>query len=80
MAETLRPDPLTPEEVHAAHHAFGVAHDCTTLDPVCGWDTRRGDGPIGGPCRLPPFHDGPHDPMTEDYAREYAALTPDETA
>lgn len=30
--------------------------------PVCGWDTRRGDGPLGGSCQLPPMHDGPHDP------------------
>lgn len=31
-------------------------------DLICGWSTRRGDGPVGGPCRLPPLHDGPHDP------------------
>lgn len=32
------------------------------IPALCGWNTRRGDGPVGGPCRLPAGHDGQHDP------------------
>ena len=42
----------------AERHRLRTGHDYV---PTCLVDSRRGDGPLGGVCQLPAYHNGPHE-------------------